>query len=289
MKVLLLGATGMLGTDLHKQLASQNIIVIPLSSQDYDLKNKEDIETAILSQKDLDYVINCAAYTQVDQAESEQELAHLINAVAVEKMVKACKKKQIPFVQLSTDYVFDGTNKDHAYVETDSCQPINTYGYSKWLGEQHCLNNINNYYIFRVQWLYGDKGHHFIKTMIQLMHEKQVLKIVADQWGSPTSTTSLARYITQVLQEKPSYGIYHCTDEGVTTWYTFAKEIAKHIGYTGAIKPVTSEQFVRPAKRPKNGRLNCRKLANSTKIKRSHWKEMLKQYLLDYKNKGESK
>ena len=286
---MLWGATGMLGTDLHKQLASQNIIVIPLSSKEYDLRKKADIETAILSQKDLDYVINCAGYTQVDEAESKQELARLINAVAVEKMAKACEKKQIPFVQLSTDYVFDGTNKDKAYVETDLCNPINAYGYSKWLGEQHCLNNTNNYYIVRVQWLYGNNGDHFIKTMTQLMRKKQALEIVDDQWGSPTSTISLARYITRILQERPPYGIYHCTDDGVTTWYTLAKEIAKHIGYTGLIKPVTSEKFGSSAKRPKNGRLNCQKLETNIKINRIHWKEMVKQFLLEYKTKGELK
>ena len=289
MKVIILGALGMLGYDLSKELTNNGITVIPISRQDCDISKKEAIYNMIESQGDIDYVINCAAYTKVDLAESEQELATIINGEAVDHMLKACNKKQIPFVQLSTDYVFDGTNKDKAYVETDLCNPINAYGYSKWLGEQHCLNNTNNYYIVRVQWLYGNNGDHFIKTMTQLMRKKQELEIVDDQWGSPTSTISLARYITCMLQERPPYGIYHCTDDGLTTWYTLAKEIAKHIGYTGLIKPVTSEKFGRSAKRPKNGRLNCQKLETNIKINRIHWKEMVKQSLLEYKTKGELK
>ncbi len=279
MKVIILGALGMLGYDLSKELTNNGITVIPISRQDCDISKKEAIYNMIESQGDIDYVINCAAYTKVDLAESEQELATIINGEAVDHMLKACNKKQIPFVQLSTDYVFDGTNKDNAYVETDPCKPINVYGYSKWLGEQYCLNSTNDYYIFRVQWLYGNNGSNFIKTMKQLMNDKQELSIVADQWGSPTSTVSLARYITHVLIKKPAYGIYHCTDNGVTTWYEFAKEIGKQIGYTGLIKPVQSEAFSRPAKRPKNGRLNCQKLVTSTKLKLENWQEMVTQYL----------
>ena len=279
MKVMLFGALGMLGCDLSTELTKNGVTVIPITKKICDITKIEDVILTIQSEPAIDYVINCAAYTNVDLAETEQELANLINGEAISHLLKACKKYEIPFVHISTDYVFDGTKKHSAYIETDVCKPINAYGYSKWIGEQHCLNSTNHYYIFRVQWLYGVNGHNFIKTMTELMSKKQELSIVADQWGSPTSTVSLARYIIHVLAKKPAYGIYHCTDKGVTTWYEFATEIGKQIGYTGLIKPVKSVTLSRPAKRPKNGRLNCQKLITSTKLNQINWQEMVMQYL----------
>ena len=281
MNVLLFGSSGMLGYDLNKSLSKAGVTVFSLTRQDCDVSNEEAIFFMLESHKNIDYVINCTAYTKVDLAETEQELANLINAKAVLYLAKACKRYKIPFVHFSTDYVFDGSRTNYAYLETDPCDPINAYGYSKWLGEQHCINTLSDYYLFRVQWLYGTNGPNFVKTMVSLMQTKQELTIVSDQWGTPTATASLADYVTYVLLNKPDFGIYHCTDLGNASWYDFATSIASKINYTGTIHPVDSNHFIRPAKRPKNGILSCEKLDAKTTLKRYHWKDMLANYLND--------
>ena len=278
MKVIVFGSNGMLAKDLIKEFQDHQIKVVPITRKQCDISNKSMVLQTIQSESDVDFIINCTAYTQVDLAETNYDQARVINSDAVSFLIDASIVTSIPLVHFSTDYVFDGKKLSQPYTENDTCNPINAYGYSKWLGEQQFQKNNLSYYIFRVQWLYAHQGHNFINSMKPLMQEKQELSIVSDQWGSPTYTANLASYVRQVLMLKPEYGLYHCTDHGYTTWYEFAKEIADYVGYEGVIKPISSELFARPAKRPKNGRLNCAKLETLATIKRQDWKESLKNF-----------
>ena len=245
-KILVTGANGMLGQDLCPILEQNGHTVIKTNSQIMDITNSADVNAEILKYLP-DFVIHCAAYTNVDKAEEDFETAKLINSTGTENLAKICAQKDIPLLYISTDYVFDG-KKQTPYTPQDTPKPINNYGLTKYFGEQAVTKHCQKYFIIRTSWLYGIYGKNFVETMLSLA-SKSELKVVDDQTGCPTWTVELSNKITKLIDSK-NYGIHHICGSGSATWYGFAKEIFKLCGLAVNIIPCSTEEFPRPAKRP---------------------------------------
>lgn len=268
MKVLITGAKGMLGQDLCPTLEDLGCFLIETDIDILDITKKEDVEDFV-SKAHPDLIIHLAAYTNVDRAEEEEEKAELINAVGTENVALAASKIDVPLIYISTDYVFDGT-KNSPYLPTDPTNPINAYGRTKLKGEELVQKHCKKYYIARTSWLYGMYGKNFVDTMLSLK-DKEELKVVDDQWGTPTWTMDLAGALMKLLT-KP-YGIYHLSGGGKpTTWYNFAKTIFELSNLEVNLKPCTTEEFKRPANRPKYSVMDNDKMLRD-------WKLALKDYL----------
>ncbi len=225
-----------------------------------------------------EYIINCAAYTAVDKAEKEFELARKVNALGPKNLAIVANEESSTLIHISTDYVFSGEkpiNED--YTEMEEKLPGTVYGITKLEGEQAILDNCFKYYIFRTAWLYGD-GNNFVRTMLGLGKEKEEVNVVADQHGSPTYAVDLAKIIHQVIEKEILYGIYHTTNIGYTTWYDFTKKIFEIAKINCKVNPVTSEEFIRPAKRPKNSKLSKDKILK-TGIDIPMYEEAVERYL----------
>jgi len=270
MNILVIGSKGMLGQDIVDELSKKNMHVTGWGSEDVDITKEEDITK--IEQQNPDILINCAAYTKVDLAEKEREKCRAVNVTGVKNITAVCKKKEIVFIQISTDYVFDGNQE--SYDENDQKNPINYYGKTKSDGEDIIIKNLNKYYIIRTSWLFGKKGNNFVEKIIQLCGEKKYITVVNDQKGSPTYTRDLAKGILNMISAKKDFGIYHLTNSGVCTWYDFAREITMLKKLKCEIHPCTSEQFVCDAKRPKYSILN-----NNKTEKMRHWEDALRSYL----------
>lgn len=246
MPLLVTGAKGMLGQDLCPILEDAGYEVIETDVDTLDITNAEQVNQ-VLKDKMPEVVIHCAAYTNVDKAEEDLKTAELINVTGTENIADACGKLGIKMVYISTDYVFDGT-KDSPYTPQDKPNPINNYGMTKYEGEEAVRSFCEKHYIARTSWLYGHHGKNFVETMLSLK-DKEELKVVDDQIGCPTWTVELANGILKLLDSKP-YGTYHVCGSGHTTWYGFAKEIFKLSGLEVNLKPCTTDEFPRAAKRP---------------------------------------
>ena len=246
MPLLVTGAKGMLGQDLCPILEDAGYEVIETDVDTLDITNAEQVNQ-VLKDKKPEVVIHCAAYTNVDKAEEDLKTAELINVTGTENIADACGKLGITMVYISTDYVFDGT-KDSPYTPQDKPNPINNYGMTKYEGEEAVRSFCEKHYIARTSWLYGHHGKNFVETMLSLK-DKEELKVVDDQIGCPTWTVELANGILKLLDSKP-YGTYHVCGSGHTTWYGFAKEIFKLSGLEVNLKPCTTDEFPRAAKRP---------------------------------------
>lgn len=256
MKVILIGATGMLGADFLALLKGR-AEVYAFDSKTCDITSEKSIELALAGLKDCDYLINCAAYTKVDLAESEKKKAYAVNVLGVKNLARFCKENAIVMVHFSTDYVFNGSG-DKPWQEDDPVEPLNYYGYSKLQGELALGKVLQESYIFRVQWLYGKNGTNFVETILNKANESSELKIVADQWGAPSWTRDIARAVLSVI-EKKEFGTYHLANLGCTNWYEFAKYFLKLKKIQAKIEPVERKMFVKPAKRPLNSRLDLGK------------------------------
>lgn len=269
MKILVTGAKGMLGQDLCPILEDEGFEVIETDVDTLDITNFEMVKETLTIQKP-DYVIHCAAYTNVDKAEEDLETATLINVKGTENLAKVCGENDIALVYISTDYVFDGTKKE-AYLPDDKTNPISNYGLTKLQGEEAVKKYCEKYYIARTSWLYGHHGKNFVETMISLA-EKPELKVVDDQTGCPTWTVELANGIVELIDEEAEYGIYHICGGGETSWYGFAKEIFKQMGLKVNLNPCTTDEFPRPAKRPQHSTMDNNGICRN-------WKAALKDYL----------
>lgn len=267
-KVLVTGANGMLGQDLCPILEDSGYDVVETDINNLDITNLKSVEEVLGNEKP-DFVIHCAAYTNVDKAEDDLNTARLINAKGTENVAKACKKIDATMVYISTDYVFDG-QANIPYKPTDKTAPLNNYGLTKFEGEKAVRENLEKYYICRTSWLYGHHGKNFVETMISLA-DKPELKVVDDQIGCPTWTVELANAIVKIIEEK-SFGIYHTCGSSYTSWYGFAKEIFTQLGLTVNLKPCTSAEFIRPAKRPTYSVMDNDGLCRD-------WRIALKEYL----------
>jgi dTDP-4-dehydrorhamnose reductase len=231
-----------------------------------------------------DIIINCAAYTKVDEAESQEHLALVVNGLAVQNLCLSCREHDIPLVHFSTDYVFDGT-KASPYTVYDETNPINAYGRSKLLGEKYITWLLTKFYLIRTSWLFGLHGKNFIETMLELGRKQKQVSVVTDQKGCPTWTRHLAQ-TTTALVETGRYGVYHITNSEPTTWFDFTREIFRLAGMNTEVLPVTSEQFPRPAKRPQNSVLDSFPLKEVLGTGMPSWKEALKDYMSQRKVKA---
>jgi dTDP-4-dehydrorhamnose reductase len=269
---LVLGANGQLGQELTHLLKSKNIEAIGTDRNEIDFAKPNEIVEK-LAKLNPSHIVNCGAYTQVDKAEEEPELANLINAQSVGVIAKFASEKNIPFVHISTDYVFDGTSNS-PYLEDNKVNPQSIYGESKALGEKEALENNPESYILRTAWVYGEHGNNFPKLIAKKLRKNESLNVVNDQIGSPTWTFDLASAIIEILEKKPAPGIYHVTNSESCSWFEFAQEIAKTINVDGKlVKPTDSKSFVRPAVRPKYSVLSNSKWENAGLTPLRSWKE----------------
>ncbi|MBE9166449.1 dTDP-4-dehydrorhamnose reductase [Pleurocapsales cyanobacterium LEGE 06147] len=292
-KILLIGITGQLGQELQHTLAPLGK-VIGLSRQGLDLSQPNKIRQAIAAIKP-NIIVNAAAYTAVDRAETEPELAKAINSVAPTVMAEEAQKRGATLVHISTDYVFDGRNYT-PYTEADSPNPIGVYGKSKLMGEEGVRKNCARHLILRTAWVYGSRGHgNFVKTMVRLGGEREELRVVADQIGTPTWSYDLAKAIAQLLSSyteevEISMGTYHFTNSGVASWYDFAIAIfaeAQPLGFPLKIKrvaPITTAEYPTPARRPAYSVLSKVKIAKVLGDYPPYWRDSLKQMLVQWRS-----
>lgn len=270
MKILVTGAKGMLGQDLCPILEDEGYEVVETDSNNLNVTDFAKVKE-VLKREKPDFVIHCAAYTNVDKAEEDLETAALINVKGTENVARICAENNITLVYISTDYVFDGKKKE-PYLPEDKPNPINNYGLTKFQGEEAVKKFCKKYYIIRTSWLYGHHGKNFVETMISLA-EKPELKVVDDQIGCPTWTVELSNGIVEIIDEEPDFGIYHICGSGKISWYGFAKEIFNQMGLKVNLVPCKTEEFPRPAKRPKNSVMESEGICRN-------WKIALKEYLL---------
>ena len=281
MKILITGANGMLAKAVINELKDEELILTDVA--DLYITNIELLRKFVEENKPQ-YIINCAAYTAVDKAEEQEEIARKVNAIGPKNLAIVANEEDATLIHISTDYVFDGNlTIESAYKEDDPTGPVTVYGITKRHGEEQVKANTNQYYIFRTAWLYG-QGNNFVRTMLTLSETRNELSVVSDQHGSPTYAEDLANIIGEAIEKEIPYGIYHATNEGFTTWYDFTKTIFEYAGITCQVHPVSTEKYIEmmnitQAKRPKNSQLSKEKLA-SVGIKVPTWEEALKRYLV---------
>jgi dTDP-4-dehydrorhamnose reductase len=289
MKILLTGKDGQVGFALHKKLASLGE-VIATNRNMLDLINPEVIRNFI-DKTQPDIIINPAAYTRVDQAQNEPELAFQINAIAPQVLSEKASELNIPIIHFSTDYVFDGLKKE-PYLETDQVNPQSVYGQTKWQGEE-AVRIHKKHIILRTSWIFGSHGQNFLKTILKLIQEKTSLNVVSDQIGTPSSIEALADVtykIVEAIFNDPNFkdfGTYHMTLDNETNWYRYACFItdeAKHLGLktlmaSKDIKPISSDAYPSLAKRPMNSRLDTTKIKKTFMLELPHWEAEVKRIL----------
>ena len=279
--ILVTGANGQLGMEL-RQLAKLHpeLKFYFVSKEEYSITNRVAMEE-LFSINSFSHCINCAAYTAVDKAETEEQQAFEINAIAPGNLAALCKKMNAIFIHFSTDYVFDG-KAQNAYNEDDPTNPIGVYGSSKLEGEKLVLQNNEQAIIIRTSWVFSSFGKNFVRTMARLMKEKESINVVNDQTGSPTYAADLAKAIIQIIEggSNPAPGIYHYCNLGITNWYEFATEIKKLTAAKCEIHPITTAQYPTAAKRPQNSSLNTTKIRSVFQITIPHWKDSLAQCIL---------
>lgn len=290
-KILLIGSAGQVGQEVQRLLELQGQDYIACDRQTLDLSNTTLIEGYICNVRP-EIIINCSAYTAVDQAETDIEQAFLINHLAVEAIAKAAKQINSYLIHISTDYVFDG-RQYLPYQETDLAQPNGVYGQSKLAGEKAITQQLERYIIVRTAWVYGCYGKgNFVKTMLRLGQEREVLNVVSDQIGSPTWAKDLATTLLQLCDQlaPEMTGIYHFSNSGVCSWYDFAAAIfaeAKNLGYDlklTQLNPITTADYPTPAQRPHYSVLSTRKISSLLGKYPSHWQASLQCMLQEYSN-----
>lgn len=275
-KILVTGANGQLGQSIA-EIASRYdgyLLFSFATENDLDITDKSALNQ-YFSDRSFDAVVNCAAYTAVDKAESEKETVRLINAEATKYLAEITAEKKIPFVHISTDYVFDGTVATPR-LETDQVNPIGVYGQTKLEGEQFALEINPQTIVIRTAWVYSRFGNNFVKTMLRLFKEKEQIGVINDQIGSPTNAVDLADAIAQILvSEELRPGIYNYSNEGKCSWYEFASAIKELTGSGIKINPISTSEYPTPAKRPAYSLLDKTKIKDTYQIKIADWKESL--------------
>ncbi|HGA2317534.1 TPA: dTDP-4-dehydrorhamnose reductase [Pseudomonas putida] len=301
MKILLLGSEGQVGWELQRALVvvgevialSRLPVKTPYGTLRGDLSDLVELRETIRAIAP-DVIVNAAAYTAVDKAETERELAVTVNALACQVMAEEAKRLDALLVHYSTDYVFDGTGT-RAWTEGDSVSPVNHYGTTKLEGEQRIVASGCRHLIFRTSWVYAARGNNFAKTMLRLAKERQVLNVISDQVGAPTSAELLADVAVNALQKalvNPGLcGIYHLAPAGETSWYQYAIYVIEFARLNGenlsvkAINPITTTEFPTPASRPLNSRLDTKKLRDTFSLHLPEWKDGVTRMLMEILNK----
>lgn len=274
--ILVTGANGQLGSELKKLSSAYSQYTFTFLTRDeFPLNDTVRIKDYLKSNQ-FDFLINCAAYTAVDKAESEKELAWQINATAVGVLAAACRDNIIKFLHISTDYVFDGTAKE-PYKVDDLTNPQTVYGASKLEGERLAMNENSDAIIIRTSWVYSSYGNNFVKTMLRLFQEKEEISVVNDQIGSPTYAADLAEVIIKMISSGQWYeGIYHFSNEGVISWFDFAGAIKNLSGSSCKINPIPTSAYPTPAKRPAWSVLEKSKIQQHYGIQFRNWEESLR-------------
>ena len=276
-KVLIIGADGMLGHDLVDAFSDHNLVA--WDKKEIDITDEKQVMEKI-GQLNPALIINAAAYTDVDKAETEEDLAMAVNATGVLNLALAAKAVSAILVHYSTESVFDGRKKE-GYKELDQTSPVNVYGRSKTRGEELLQNNYDKFYIIRSSWLYGKapqkgkaRGLNFVETMLKLAKERDEINVVNDQFGKPTWTHDLAIMSKELIKEMRPYGIYHITNEGECSWYDFAKKIFELSNINIKVNPISSEEYEFKTPRPKSS-----VLLNTKFDQLRSWQEALAEYL----------
>jgi dTDP-4-dehydrorhamnose reductase len=280
MKILITGVSGQVGHALMHELTDHELI--GLTRQDCDLTNLDQIRQ-VIDRHQPDLIINPAAYTKVDQAEDEPELAFKINQDAPRVMAEKAREFRIPFIHFSTDYVFNGEKKE-PYTEVDPTHPLGLYGQSKRAGEEEIQQVGGLFYIFRTSWVYSNIGRNFYLTIKRLSQEREQLKVVYDQVGVPTSSQFIAKQMKSIILQpyENNTGIYHLVPNEFCSWYEFAKEIIKHTNLQFNLEnlhAVESNEFPTKTKRPKNSILNNAKIKKIFNLELNHWKTVLEKVI----------
>ena len=286
MKILVIGANGQLGKSVQKIVSSakQNNEFVFVGRGELDLSQEESIASYLNNNK-FDIIINCAAYTAVDKAEEEQELANQVNYLAVKQLAEIANKQQAKLIHISTDYVFSGKT-DKPYIETDKTNPINIYGKTKLAGEKAIQAIMpTNAVIIRASWVYSEYSNNFVNTMLRLGKERDELSVVNDQMGSPTYATDLANVILKIIVDRGYQAkdrateVYHYSNKGKISWYDFAKEIFKIAEVGCKVSPIMTEQYPAPAKRPRNTSMSKNKIAETFSVNIDDWRVGITRHL----------
>lgn len=274
--IIVTGAKGQLGGDVCRILKEKNIPYAGIDKDDLDITSKKDVET-FFEKTDFDVLIHCAAYTAVDKAEEERELCYAINAAGTENLAEICKEKNAAIIYISTDYVFSGEG-EKPFEVNDEKSPLSVYGKSKYEGEKAVLSLCEKHFIVRTSWVFGEQDRNFIATMLRLSESRKEINVVADQIGSPTYSKDLAALLAQ-MAVTDKYGTYHGTNEGFCSWYELAKKVFEIKGIPMKVNPVTSEEYVTAAKRPKNSRMSKKALEDAGFELLPHWEDAVRRYL----------
>ncbi|MEG9327450.1 dTDP-4-dehydrorhamnose reductase [Salinimicrobium catena] len=277
-KVLVTGASGQLGQCIRKLSSRyQEFEFTFTTSEELDL-TLFGVVSAYFRNNNFDYCINCSAYTKVEQAESEQEMAYLVNAEAVKNLAETCCENECTLIHFSTDYVFDG-KREIPYIEEDETAPLNVYGASKLMGEEYIRKHMDRYFIFRTSWLYSDIGHNFFNTIRKRAAAGETLNITTSQKGTPTNAYDLAGFVLELMASgSQKYGTYHYSNQGEATWYDFAAEILALSDSRTELKENNDFQTI--ATRPAYSVLNKKKVEEAFGIPILHWRESLEKLFL---------
>ena len=280
MKVLVTGVKGQLGYDVVKELEKRGLEAIGVDIEEMDITDADSVRS-VITESNPDAVIHCAAYTAVDAAEDNEAVCRKVNADGTQNIANVCKKLDIKMLYISTDYVFSGDG-ERPWEPEDPREPKSVYGKTKYEGELAVQNTLEKYFIVRIAWVFGVNGKNFVKTMLRLAEDHNELKVVNDQYGSPTYTYDLARLLVDmILTDK--YGVYHATNEGICSWYEFACAIFKEAGLSTKVLPVTSAEYGAKANRPYNSRMSKDKLTENGFEKLPTWEDALKRYIKEIK------
>lgn len=281
MKVLVTGVKGQLGYDVVRELQSRGHEAIGVDIEEMDITDETAV-SRVMEETAPEAVIHCSAFTAVDRAEEERELCYKVNVQGTENIAKMCQKLGCKMLYLSTDYIFSGEGQ-RPWEPEDTPSPLNAYGQSKYQGEVALRQYVDKYFIVRISWVFGINGNNFIKTMLRLGKENGAVKVVDDQIGSPTYTFDLAKLLVDMI-ETEQYGAYHATNEGICSWYEFAKEIFQEANMKEVtVTPVSSEEFPVKAKRPKNSRMSKEKLVQNGFSLLPSWQDAVKRYIEELK------
>ncbi len=276
MKILVTGAKGQLGYDVVKEGEKRGLTMIGSDISDCDLCDEAAVK-ADVHRLSPEVIIHCAAYTAVDQGESEKEWCYDVNVNGTKYVAAAAAEVGAKLIYISTDYVFDGMG-DRPHKVTEAKAPVNYYGLTKSLGEDMVTSLLDRYFIVRISWVFGRNGNNFVKTMTRLGKEREALSVVSDQIGAPTYTPDLAVLLLDMAATE-KYGVYHAANSGVCSWYDFAVKIMELSGLTAKVKPILTKDYPTAAKRPLNSRLDQHKLTENGFSILPPWEDALKRFL----------
>lgn len=290
MKVLVTGANGQLGREFTLLLERAGVETVALTRAELDLTADAQTITAAIADQRADWIVNCAAYTQVDKAENEPDLAHAVNCTAAAAIAGGVRRSGGRLLQVSTDFVFGG-DQSTPYREEDAPDPLGIYGRSKHAGEQAVLEVLPEALILRTAWVYGSHGHNFVRTILRVAGEREELRVVDDQIGTPSCTRDIAEAMLALIRAEAA-GVYHFTNEGVASWYDFALavlELGAELGFplrARTIRPIPTSEYPTPARRPAYSVLSKAKIRPLLPAPIPHWRTSLRAMLQELQGRG---